>query len=288
MPLAIVSVCANEQLRESLQYVTQMLHLGPVYNFQHYISENDATRYSGSTDTIPIAFVSIDEDREAGMETAEFLRNHPDAKFKIVIVSTGRDLDTVFNILREGKYSFLPLPATATEILAAIKRVVPAQSEGAAAKKDGKVVLFAGASGGAGNTTIAVHAAVRLAEEGRKTLLVDHHRMLGHASLFLGLPSSDRSIYDLIANEERIDDSLLSSYVLKHSSGLSVLGSPEIQGATASDKPEIFKKVIAFLRAEHEFIVFDSPAGDIKPALWRAWRIRCSLWFRLKSLPCAT
>jgi pilus assembly protein CpaE len=212
-----------------LKAVAKGLHAGSVYNVDHYISPGDGTQYSGGPDVTLVAFVSIDDNKEQGFETAEILLNHPDAEFNIIIVSSSRDGDLILEVLRGGKYGFLALPSTAPEIIAVVNRIVPAQPHAAAlAKKDGKVYVCAGVNGGAGNTTIAVNLAVSLAERGKKTLLVDHHPLLGHAGLYLNLQASARSIYGLIENAGRIDSSLLSSYILGHVSGLDVLCSPEI------------------------------------------------------------
>jgi len=265
MTLAILSVRADQRLQDSLQDAAAELHVGSVYHFDHYISHDDATEYHGGPDVVPVVFVSIDDNKQNGFETAEIFRNNPEAEFKVIVVSSSRDVDMILDVLSEGRYGFLALPATSAEVIAVIKRVAPAQPQTtASAREHGKVYVFAGVNGGAGNTTIAVNCAVALAESGKKVLLVDHHRLLGHAGLFLNLPSSSRSIYDLIENEERIDRSLLTSYILEHSSGLDVLCSPEIRATTIEDKPEAFRNVIAFLRTQYECVIFDSQAGSIE------------------------
>jgi pilus assembly protein CpaE len=249
--------------------VTQILKLGPVYNIDHYISPLDDATYKGKPNTIPVAVVSIDEDREAGFQTAEILRNHPDASFHVIIATASQDASLILSILREGKYGFLSLPATANQVLAELKKITPASATTVETKKDGKVFLFAGTNGGAGTTTVAVNTAVALAEGGKKTILIDHHRILGHVALYLGLPNSTRSIYDVLANDERMDDSLFGTYVVQHSSGLDVLCSPDVLGAAQKEieKPETFKRVVTFLRNRYEFILFDSFAGDIETGI---------------------
>jgi pilus assembly protein CpaE len=265
MALAIISVCIDEQFHELLQHAAMALHAGSIYSFDHYISPDDVTQYNGGADVVPVAFVSIDDNKEHGFETAEILRNHHEAEFKVIIVSSSRDVDLILEVLREGKYGFLALPATATEVITALRRLAPVQSQvSVSTKRDGKVYVLAGVNGGAGNTTIATNLAVALAESGKKTLLVDHHPLLGHAGLFLNLPTSSRSIYGLIENADRIDSSLLSSYILEHESGLDVLCSPEIRATTGEGKPDIIRKVLAFLRTQYECVIVDSHAGSIE------------------------
>ncbi len=265
MPLAIISVCADKQLQETLEQAAEALNVGSIYNFDHYISPDDVTQYNGGADVVPVAFVSIDQNKEHGFETAELLLKYPEADFKVIVVSSSRDVDMILEVVRGGKYGFLDVPTTATDVIAAIRRIVPSQTQPvAAAQKDGKVHICAGVNGGAGNTTIAVNLAVALAGRGKKTLLVDHHPLLGHVGLHLNLQPSSRSIYGLIENVERIDGTLLSSYVLEHDSGLDVLCSPEIRATMGGARPEILKKVLAFLRTQYECVIVDSQAGSLE------------------------
>ncbi len=69
-------------------------------------------------------------------------------------MSSSRDVDMILEIVRGGKYGFLDVPTTAADVVEAIKRIVPSQTQPpAATKKDGKVYVCAGVNGGAGNTT---------------------------------------------------------------------------------------------------------------------------------------
>jgi pilus assembly protein CpaE len=149
------------------------------------------------------------------------------------------------------------------EVAATLKRVLPSDHGGNEQSGSGLVYALAGTSGGVGTTTLTSHVAVALASEGKRVILVDHHRRLGHVALYLNLANNGRSIYDLITNESRLDDSLLSSYVMKHETGLDVLCSPDSANSpTAAMDNATFRKVISFLRLRYDYILFDSAAGD--------------------------
>ncbi|SRR5579883_1534841 len=264
MPLAIVSVCADPSLQDSLQQAAKVLNLGPVSNIDHYITPSDEATYKGKPNTVPVAVVCIDANREAGFQTAELLRNHPHASFRVIIATTSQDSGLILGILREGKYGFLSLPANVNQILAELRKFAPAAAQPVEGREDGKVLLFAGVHGGAGTTTLAVHTAVALAESGKRTLLIDYHRSLGHAALYLGLPHSARSFYDVLAEDERLDESLLSSYVVQHESGLDVLCSPDAFGGPLTGKwgSLTFERVVTFLRNHYDCIIVDASARD--------------------------
>ena len=51
----------------------------------------------------------------------------------------------------------------------------------------GKTLAFLGCRGGAGTTTLAVHLAMFLSRPfGKKVIIADQHRQLGHVGLYLG------------------------------------------------------------------------------------------------------
>ena len=90
----------------------------------------------------------------------------------------------------------------------------------------GKLLAFMGAKGGTGVTTLACNFAVALAQEpGENTLLIDLDLPLGDAALNLGIVAEFSTI-DALQVADRLDGSLLSQLLVKHSSGLSVLAAP--------------------------------------------------------------
>lgn len=91
---------------------------------------------------------------------------------------------------------------------------------------EAKLLVFFGAKGGSGTTTLACSYAMALAQESRqRTLLIDLGLPLGDAALNLGL-SSEYSTEDALKDPERLDPSLLEAIVAKHQSGFEVLAAP--------------------------------------------------------------
>jgi MinD-like ATPase involved in chromosome partitioning or flagellar assembly len=91
---------------------------------------------------------------------------------------------------------------------------------------EAKLLVFLGAKGGSGTTTLACSYAMALAQESRqRTLLIDLGLPLGDAALNLGL-SSEYSTEDAFKDPEQMDPSLLEALVAKHASGIEVLAAP--------------------------------------------------------------
>jgi pilus assembly protein CpaE len=124
-------------------------------------------------------------------------------------------------------------------------------------KVAGKMLVFIGAKGGSGVTTITSNFAVALAKQcGRRTALVDMDLQLGDAALAIGL-KPEFSIMDALRNSERLDSDFLSTLLTRHQSGLSVLGSPDdYTPFRALD--ERAGKVLRILREDFSYVIVDA------------------------------
>ncbi len=118
-----------------------------------------------------------------------------------------------------------------------------------------------GARGGAGTTTLAVHLGCFLVRQyGKKTLILDEHRRLGHVSLYLGEDEANYHFYELVRNIARLDESLLEGFVIHHSSCLDILPSPDVFDDSANVSLDDIQRAIRFLGQNYEFVVIDCPA----------------------------
>ncbi|MEM7247702.1 MAG: AAA family ATPase [Acidobacteriota bacterium] len=120
------------------------------------------------------------------------------------------------------------------------------------------VLAVTGGKGGVGKTTLAIQAAMGLAESGASTVLIDASFSHGCVDLHLGL-SPLRDLADVLHCRHGLDDVMVE--VDDH---LSVLpgctGSPEI----ADLRPplaERFIGLVRFLVSRHDHVVIDTGAG---------------------------
>ena len=119
-----------------------------------------------------------------------------------------------------------------------------------------------GAKGGAGVTSLALHLALNLVQRHQqKCLLVDQHPALGDLALYLGLGRHQYSFYELVHNMDRLDADLLQGFLLQHSSGLSVMDSPEAIHAFPNAASDAIEHTLAFLAENYQFVLIDCPPG---------------------------
>ena len=104
---------------------------------------------------------------------------------------------------------------------------------------------------------MACNFAVSLAQESKQnTLFIDLDLPLGDAALNLGI-SSEYSTFNALQNYTRLDTNFLSKLLVKHSSGLAVLGAPG-KFVALQTAHEAIDKLLAVARNEFDYIVVDA------------------------------
>jgi pilus assembly protein CpaE len=207
-----------------------------------------------------IAIVDCDRDPELALGTMERLRTMGLKNMNIVAYSTHVAANYLLRAMRAGCNEFLNKPADPTALLEALQRFQATHLTGSANKDNvGRVLTFFGAKGGVGTTTLAVHIANSLVRRHRKkTLLIDHQYQLGHIGLYLGLKESHYHFDELVRNASRLDTALLNGFIIRHSSGLEVLASPDSCAMDHKSTPEELEQVLSFLRTQYDYVVIDS------------------------------
>jgi pilus assembly protein CpaE len=161
------------------------------------------------------------------------------------------------HVMRAGAREFFTTPVDPAEIAAAMQRAaehyVATTPE---SKSVSRLFVFLGTKGGCGVTTLAANFALALAQESEgNTLLIDFGLPLGDAAINLGI-KTEYSVANALQDPDRLDAKLLSTLVVKHSTGLSVLASPS--DFTDNTTPlESIDKLVSVAREAYEFVVVD-------------------------------
>jgi pilus assembly protein CpaE len=174
-----------------------------------------------------------------------------------MVYSAKADPDLLVRCMRAGAREFLTLPFDQSAMAEALVRAAARRQTVRVPKKtNGRLLVFLGAKGGAGVTTLACNFAVALAQEsGQSTLLIDLDLPLGDAALNLGIVA-EYSTVNALQNASRLDSSFLSKLLVKHSSGVSVLAAPgKFPQFQASN--EAIDKLLAVARQDFDNVVVD-------------------------------
>jgi Flp pilus assembly CpaE family ATPase len=203
-----------------------------------------------------VIIIDLDSDPDFALELVESICAMDAAVVMVYSAMTDRDL--LVQCMRAGAREFLVSPFDQALVAEAMVRAAtgPRPKARASKKAAGKTLVFLGAKGGAGVTTIACNMAIALAQESeQRTLLIDLALPMGDAALNLGIAaeySTDHAFQDV----ERLDGAFLLKLVAKHRSGVSVLAAPsKVPEAKAS--AEAIDKLIAVARQEFDNVIVD-------------------------------
>ncbi|MCA1567330.1 MAG: AAA family ATPase [Acidobacteria bacterium] len=172
----------------------------------------------------------------------------------IICASRDASPDLILRSYRAGARDFLRLPVINEEFQTVIERTAEfCSTQTDAPKKRGRAVAVFSSKGGCGTSFIATNLGAAF---DAPTVLVDLNLQAGDLSLFLGLEPKF-SIADLVENRARIDDSLLKSYVVPHTSNLSLLAAPREADLADDIEPEHIFEVLELLRERYDYVVID-------------------------------
>ncbi|MEM7782964.1 MAG: AAA family ATPase [Planctomycetota bacterium] len=223
--------------------------------------EADCSRYEFFEEIVSqtnpdVAVIDIDSDPDKAMVLVEAVaKNHPHVG--IIVVSRHTDGQLILRAMRSGAREFLNSPVQIDELVGALDRV-SASGDGKQRSNAGKIISVAGASGGVGNTSIAVNLAVALAQKpDRSVVLIDLDLALGDADVFLDM-IPDYTLLDVSQNISRLDLALLRKSLTKHETGIYLLPRPVQIEDVGTISNEDFKRVIGLLKASFTHLVIDT------------------------------
>jgi len=172
------------------------------------------------------------------------------------LISAAQDAspDMILKSLRAGAREFLRIPISADELRTVLDRVSEIFSrQEETPKKKGRMVSVFSSKGGCGTSFIATNIAAATAS---KTVLVDLNLHAGDLPLFLGLEAK-YSIADMVEKRQRLDEALVNSLVMPHSTHLSLLAAPREADQADGIEPQHIFEVLQSLREHFDYIVLD-------------------------------
>jgi len=202
-----------------------------------------------------VVVVDLDHEVERAISVIEDVCSR-DATVTVMAYSSMNDSTLMRRAMQAGAREFLVEPLLPDVVAQAFARTYsrrPAQERG-----PGQLLVFAPCKGGVGLTTIATNFALALTREsGAKVVVVDLDFQLGEIALGLGLTTTF-SVVDALLNVARLDREFVSTLLLRHSSGLAVLSSPEDYNFFHSPPDDGAARLFRILRDEFDYVVVDT------------------------------
>ena len=253
-PLSVALIGPNEEQRSAAGMVIASCQHCEIREFSSYPPTlEDMPRLLEQN--YDVVIIDLDSDPEYALELVESIGAHGAAT--VMVYSSSADPDLLMRCMRAGAREFLTVPFSQGMMAEALVRATARRPAVRPQKKTGgKLMVFMGAKGGSGVTMLACNFAVSLAKEtGQSTLLIDLDLPLGDAALNLGI-AAEYSTVNALQDWQRLDQSLLSRLLVKHSSGVSVLAAP---GKFPGYNPpaEAIDRLVQVARAGFDNVVID-------------------------------
>lgn len=211
---------------------------------------------------VSVCVIDFDKDRASAVQTANSIHSMFRGRTTLIAASEQADPTLIVEAMRAGCSEYLAKPLSVEGVCESLTRLCGRIQGVKDAKQTGKTIVFLGCRGGAGTTTLAVHLGSFLARAfSKKVLIVDEHQHLGHVALYLGQDHPSYDFFELVRNVDRLDKTLLESFVIHHSSGVDILPSPTIMNGFAAVPLEAVERAVRFLANVYEFVLIDCPLG---------------------------
>jgi pilus assembly protein CpaE len=187
----------------------------------------------------------------------------------ILLLTTEADVGQRVKGLRAGADDDIVKPFHPAELMARIRALLARSGLGGARAGSvqatlRRVIVFYGAKGGVGNTTMAINTAIALAAEHKRRVgLVDANLQFGDLRVFLDLKLDTASIVNAISEPE-LDADLLRRLVVSHSSGVDLLLAPttpeqaDVVMESHRASPEALSRVVELMRTMYDYTVIDA------------------------------
>lgn len=245
--IAVSIDCRNEETRRTFEEIASCR--------RHYLIAKGQ-----GTGAVDMLLLELDEFRPQHTfdRVRQLLSAAPD--LEIFLTASRMDPQLLLEAFRVGVKEFLPQPLTRQDVEAALARFEErfASKTSGLELHAGRVVAVLGVRGGVGTSTVATNLSMSVQQARRQepVALVDLDLHGGELGLFLDVPASE-GLTHLTKDISRLDETILRSTLVRHSSGLHFLAS----GCEAYDDLQLehgsVQRVMSLLRSMHRHVFVD-------------------------------
>jgi pilus assembly protein CpaE len=259
--ISIEAFCEFEDTTTALQSAAADRRLSKANLGIHSGGIQEAVSFFGKSQSANLLIVETRGQGNAVLLELEQLANVCDESTKVVVIGRVNDVQLYRELVRRGVSEYLVGPLSPLQIIETISSLYVNPS----APPIGRVVVFAGARGGAGASTIAHNVAWHVAE-GLKinTAIIDLDLPFGTAGLNFN-EDPGQGVADALVAPERLDDVLLDRLLIKCGEHLSLFAAPALLDRDYEVDNAAYESVIDQVRGSVPCVVVDMPHA------WTPW-----------------
>lgn len=199
-------------------------------------------------------------------EQLQKIRRMVGAAMPVIIISSDFSPAAARILIQLKVADFLVKPMQTSDFVRAVNNAL--KTGDSTAQVEPQFLSFMPASGGVGNTILALEAAAILNRHGKKlgrsTCVVDLNFQHGSCAEYLDIePRFD--ITEIENAPERLDRQLLDVMLSRHDSGLSLIAAPNQPSEMRTFKPALVVRLLDLVSAYFDYVVIDVPR------IWFPW-----------------
>ncbi len=253
----VVLICPSEVHRRTLvralvaQHATivSQLNVYPAYNHLLTVIDLDCDCFLIEVDSNPAEALNLVE---------AICDRKPTAT--VMVYSASPPPDLMIGSMRAGAREFLTGTVLANVLNEALLRATARRMETADRRVRGKVLVFWGAKGGSGVTTLAANFAIALKQETNGDVaLMDLNPHLGDISVLLGI-TPRFTISDALANPDRLDKDFVATLMTADRSGVSVMSAPDTF-TSSNVSADSVAKLLDLVAVQYPYVIVDAGVG---------------------------
>lgn len=253
----VVVICPSGGNRQMLAQAFAGQSAEIIATIPAYPSYNDLLSLSDMD--CDVFVIDLDADADSALDLVETLCARKPS-LTAMVYARNQTPDLLMASMRAGAREFLTGSVAPGVLADALLRAAARRAEQAVKRTRGKVLVFWGAKGGSGVTTLATNFAIALRREtGGEVALVDLNPQLGDVAVLLGL-TPRFTVADAFRNPGRLDEEFVSSLVAGHSSGVSVLAAPDTYTTSPVDRSSV-GTLVELLQNRFPYAVIDAGLG---------------------------
>jgi len=259
--ITIQCFCETEAVRQTLETAASDRRMSRAHISVNMGGILGAVNFYATSPTPNLIVVETRHADESLMNELGQLADVCDADTKVVVIGHFNDILLYRELISNGISEYLVAPVTMADIMSSISGIFSTEQNG----KLGRMMVFMGAKGGSGSSTICHNIAWSIASTYRnEVVLTDLDLAFGTANMNLDQDPT-QGVADAVFSPERVDDILLDRLLAKCAEHLSLLAAPSTLERTYDFDANAFMPILEISQKTAPTVIVDLPNQ------WNGW-----------------